>query len=73
MTEKLSDNKLSNISILDLSAFGSRLSNLDKLQTSEPNWPNEVNFAIHQKFLDSNKLGKSFHSPLRLNENKQMD
>ena len=49
MTDAMSDGRLKRTSILDLSAYGSPLSNLDPFQTNEANWPYEVNFAIHNK------------------------
>ena len=52
MTEELSNGTLKNISILDLPSFGSHISGsyLDKEQTSESNWPNELNFAIYNQY-----------------------
>ena len=49
ITDILSGAKLKNISILDLSAFGSRLVSLRKGQKRYPNWFTEANFAILQK------------------------
>ena len=49
ITDILSGAKLKNISILDLSAFGSRLVSLRKDQKRYPNWFTETNFAILQK------------------------
>ena len=49
---KMSDNKLRNISILDLPAFGSMISNLRMGQQSALNWPIETNFAIHDSAKD---------------------
>ena len=53
--------KLKNMSILDLPAFGSRLSHLNQSSTNAPNWPIEVNFAILNKYkYNSTELGTAF-------------
>ena len=49
ITDILSEAKLKSVSILDLSAFGSRVVSLRKGQKSYPNWFTETNFAIRQK------------------------
>ena len=47
ITEALSDGKLTNISILDLPAFGAKIDQLEKDHQISPIWPTEMNFAIH--------------------------
>ena len=47
ITEVLSDGKLTNVSILDLPAFGAKIGQLEKDQQKSPNWPTELNFALH--------------------------
>ena len=47
MTEAMSNGTLKGTSILDLSAYGSRILTLDNYQITESNWPNEANFAIY--------------------------
>ena len=47
MTELISHGKLSSVSMLDLPAFGSKIAWLKKHHKREPNWPTEMNFAIH--------------------------
>ena len=55
--------ELKNISILDLPAFGSKLSYLSKTHTNSPNWPMEVNFAILNKYkYNSTKLSTAFRT-----------
>ena len=49
MTELMSHGKLSTVSMLDLPAFGSKIAWLKKNHKREPNWPTEMNFAIHNK------------------------
>jgi hypothetical protein len=49
MTEEMSNGNLKGTSILDLPAYGSRISTLDNHQITESNWPNEVNFAIYSE------------------------
>ena len=66
MTEEMSSGELKNISILDLPAFGSRIVSLDKLQQSESNWPNELNFAIYNKFKTSSERMTAFSQYKRL-------
>ena len=57
------NSKLKNISILDLPAFGSRLSHLNQYGTSRPNWPIEVNFAILKTYKHNRtELGKAFRT-----------
>ena len=46
ITDFVSGGKLKNISILDLSAFGSKVARLELNQKQESNWPTEINFAI---------------------------
>ena len=46
ITEKMSNGRLKNVSILDLPAFGSSIPLLQKHHKIEPNWPIEVNFEI---------------------------
>ena len=54
---------LKNISILDLPAFGSKLSYLSKTHTNSPNWPMEVNFAILNKYKYNNtELSTAFRT-----------
>ena len=66
MTEEISNGKLTDISILDLPGFGSHIANLDQLQQSESNWPNELNFAIYNKFKNSTERMKAFSQYKRL-------
>ena len=47
VTENMSNGIFRRTSMLDLPGFGSRISSLDSFQTSEANWPQELNFAIH--------------------------
>ena len=47
ITEKISNGKLKRTSILDLPAFGSRISHLGNHQVRDANWENEINFAIY--------------------------
>ena len=47
MTELMSHGKLSNVSLLDLPAFGSNIAWLRKSHKREQNWPTEMNYAIH--------------------------
>ena len=47
ITEALSDGKLTKISILDLPGFGAKIDQLEKDHQKSPNWPKEINFAIH--------------------------
>ena len=49
ITDIISGAKLKNISMLELSAFGSRLVSLRKGEKGYPNWFTEANFAILQK------------------------
>ena len=49
VTKILSNGKLSNISILDLPAFGSSIAWLKKQHKRAPNWPTEMNFAVLNK------------------------
>ena len=46
ITEVLSKGKLTNISILDLPAFGSKIAHLEWQHRRISNWPNEVSFSI---------------------------
>ena len=46
LIKNLSRGKLKNVSLIDLPAFGSRLSVMNEFHTNAPNWPMEVNFAI---------------------------
>ena len=66
MTEEMSSGTLRDISILDLPAFGSHITNLDELQQSESNWPNELNFAIYNKFKNSTERASAFSQYKRL-------
>ena len=52
-TENLSTDRLKNVSLLDLPAFGSRISHLDEFQTNSALWPLETNFAILKKYKRS--------------------
>ena len=45
-TEVLSKGKLTNISILDLPAFGSKIAHLEWQHRRISNWPSEVSFSI---------------------------
>ena len=47
ITEELSDGKLTEISILDLPAFGAKIDQLDKDHQKSRNLAKEINFAIH--------------------------
>ena len=47
ITEVLSEGKLTNISILDLPAFGAKIGKLEKDDQKSSNWPTEINFALH--------------------------
>ena len=47
ITEVLSDGQLTDISILDLPAFGAKIDHLEKGHKKSPNWPTEINFALH--------------------------
>ena len=49
MTKLMSPRKLSNVSLIDLPAFGSHLAWVKKQHKREPNWPTEMNFAIRNK------------------------
>ena len=49
VTELLSNGKVSNISILDLPAFGSKIAWLRKQHKRESNWPTEMNFAMRNR------------------------
>ena len=49
MTELMSLGKLSMVSLIDLPAFGSKIAWLRKRHKRAPNWPTEMNFAIHNK------------------------
>ena len=60
-TNGMDSGRLKNVSILDLPAFGSRLSYLNEFQTNTPNWPNEVNFAILDHY-NSTELGFKFET-----------
>ena len=60
MTEEMSNGRLKNISILDLPAFGSPIQYLDLVQTSELKWPNELNFAIYNKYKNSTERALAF-------------
>ena len=51
ITEVLSDGKLTDISILDLPAFGAKIEQLDKDHKKSPNWPTEINFALHNSAM----------------------
>ena len=46
ITEVLSKGKLTNISILDLPAFGSKIAHLEWQHKRISNWPSEVSFSI---------------------------
>ena len=46
ITEVLSDGQLTDISILDLPAFGAKIDHLEKDHKISPNWPTEINFAL---------------------------
>ena len=46
MTKIISRGKVSNVSILDFPAFGSKIGRLDKRHKRESNWPTEINFEI---------------------------
>lgn len=52
MTKILSRENVSDVSILDFPAFGSRIGRLDKKHKRESNWPTELNFEV---FKASNK------------------
>ena len=58
ITEVLSNGKLTDISILDLPAFGAKIEQLDKDYQKSPNWPTEMNFAIHNS--PRKNLNKTF-------------
>ena len=60
MTEIMSHRKLSNVSMLDLPAFASKISWLRKTHKREPNWPTEMNFAMQNK--DGKNIPKFFKS-----------
>ena len=47
ITEVLSDGQIKNISILDLPGFGAKLDHFKKDHRTSPNWPTEINFALH--------------------------
>ena len=51
--------QLHKVSLLDLSAFGSMVSNLKELQEDTANWPIEVNFAVFQRY-NQTELTKVF-------------
>ena len=46
ITSTMSNDRLRNISILDLPAYGSRIAQLEKHQKKESNWPTEINLSI---------------------------
>ena len=46
LTYIMSNQRLQNVSLLDLPAFGSKIGNLKKDQKKQPNWPTETNFAL---------------------------
>ena len=46
ITEILTNGSLTDISILDFSAFGSKIANLELKHRRESNWPTEMNFAL---------------------------
>ena len=52
MTKLLSRGNVSDVSILDFPAFGSRIGRLNKRHKRESNWPTEINFEV---FKISNK------------------
>ena len=58
LTKKLSKEKIIDVSILDLPAFGSKRTYLEDLQINDPNWENEINF----QFLNtsSSNMSKGF-------------
>ena len=47
-TNLWSQGKMENVSILDLPAFGSKIPQLKKSHSKEPNWPIETNFAVQR-------------------------
>ena len=46
IAKEMSNGKLTNVSMLDLPAFGSKIAHLDKKHQIEANWPTELNFII---------------------------
>ena len=48
ITTELSGGQLNEISILDLTAFGSKIAHFDKHQKQDPDWPTEINFGVLQ-------------------------
>ena len=74
MTQLMSLGKLSNISLLDLPAFGSNIPWLKKHHKREPNWPTEMNFAIQQKSTNNMpEIFKSYKTMLTHWENYMME
>ena len=74
MTQLVSIGKLSNISLLDLPAFGSSIAWLKKHHRREPNWPTEMNFAIRQKSTNNMpEIFKSYKTMLTNWENYMME
>ena len=59
ITEALSDGKLTEISILDLPAFGAKIDQLDKVHPRSENSPTKINFAIHNS--PSANISKTFY------------
>ena len=58
LTHIMSKGKLENVSILDLLSFGSKIPQLKKSQSKEPNWPIEANFALQR--ISSGNLSHTF-------------
>ena len=47
LTKQIYKGRISDVSVLDLAAFGSEIKSLNYLQTDDANWPNEINFAFY--------------------------
>ena len=58
MTKILSRGNVSNVSILDFPAFGSKIGRLDKKHKRESNWPTEINFEVLK--VSKNSLPSAF-------------
>ena len=58
LTKQISLGNIIGASILDLPAFGSKMSRLNDLYTDDANWPNEANFAFYNK--SSGNLSAAF-------------
>ena len=66
ITEVLSKGKLTNISILDLPAFGSKIAHLEWQHKRISNWPSEVSFSILDEIRPTTTLNPSTNNQTKV-------